>query len=155
MHFHILTSSCKYILSNRKMNFPKEMWSRHYLVWSWHFVREVLLAEQFIQIDRHPSLLKWEKVQRRFIKEKMEAINAFLWYLHNTLNLTRAADEEGLGAGLWPHWLVDGALLEITTVFGGDWLGTTLLSLPIVDQNDNLLCPMKTVKAFLSGWEKI
>lgn len=50
----------------------------------------------------------------------MEAINALLWYLQNTLNLTRAVDEEGPGAGVWPHWLVDRALLEITTVFGGD-----------------------------------
>lgn len=80
----------------------------------------MLLAEQFIQIDRYLCRLKWEKVQRRFIEEKMEAINALLWYLQNTLNLTRAVDEEGPGAGVWPHWLVDRVLLEITTVFGGD-----------------------------------
>lgn len=80
----------------------------------------MLLAEQFVQIDKNLHHLKWEKVQRRLIKGKMETISALLWYLQNTLNLTMATDEEGPGAGTWPHWLVDGALLGITTVFGGD-----------------------------------
>lgn len=73
-----------------------------------------------MQTDENQHHLEWEKVRRRFIKGKTESRSALLWYLQNTLNLTTAADEEGPGAGAWPHWLVDRALLGITTVFRGD-----------------------------------
>lgn len=46
-------------------------------------------------------------------------------------------------------WLGDAALLGVTAVFGG-WLGTALLSLPVVDRNDNLLYPIPVLNLFIT-----